>query len=241
MAPWCFSAWLEYCALCRSMLGYIFCSNVRPGEAGLIRTSSVVFCVLSAMFSAPNPVGPRPKPLEPDHGRVSDRRRGRPGLSTLACEALDSAESLRQQIQRDGEVIATRMGIRDHPALKHELANRSFVSKTSVRIGLDVEPVAASAAAPRPRYRVDLERVKVSGTKRTPIGRPPRPIISERAVKLFKQGIARYTMAATATPPRCAGSASPSTASSASSRGTMTCSTSTSTRRSPSGCKLIRY
>ena len=30
----------------------------------------------------------------------------------------------------------------------------------------------------------------MSGTKRTPIGRPPRPIISERAVKLFKQGIA---------------------------------------------------
>jgi hypothetical protein len=32
--------------------------------------------------------------------------------------------------------------------------------------------------------------MKVSGTKRTPIGRPPRPIISERAVKLFKEGIA---------------------------------------------------
>jgi len=30
----------------------------------------------------------------------------------------------------------------------------------------------------------------MSGTKRTPIGRPPRPIITERAVKLFKQGIA---------------------------------------------------
>ena len=62
-------------------------------------------------------------------------------LLNLACEALDRAESLRQQIQRDGEVIATRMGIRDHPALKHELANRSFVSKTLVRLGLDVEPV----------------------------------------------------------------------------------------------------
>ena len=33
------------------------------------------------------------------------------------------------------------MGIKDHPALKHELANRSFVSKTLVRLGLDVEPV----------------------------------------------------------------------------------------------------
>ena len=38
-------------------------------------------------------------------------------------------------------MIATRIGIRDHPALKHELANRSFVSKTLVRLGLNVEPV----------------------------------------------------------------------------------------------------
>jgi hypothetical protein len=62
-------------------------------------------------------------------------------LLTLACEALDRAESLRQQIKRDGEVIATRMGIKDHPALKHELANRSFISKTLLRLGLNVEPV----------------------------------------------------------------------------------------------------
>ena len=59
------------------------------------------------------------------------------------------------------------------------------------RLGLDVEPVRGIG---RPAHGLgiefDLERVKVSGTKRTPIGRPPRPIISERVVKLFKQGIA---------------------------------------------------
>ena len=75
-------------------------------------------------------------------------------LLTLACEALDRAESLRQQIQRDGEVITTRMGIRDHPALKHELANRSFVSKTLVRLGLDVEPVRAIG---RPGHGLGIE------------------------------------------------------------------------------------
>ena len=37
---------------------------------------------------------------------------------------------------------------------------------------------------------VRLGRMKVSGTKLTPISRPPRPFISERAVALFKQGIA---------------------------------------------------
>ena len=75
-------------------------------------------------------------------------------LLTLACEALDRAESLRQQIQRDGEVIATRMGIRNHPALKHELANRSFVSKTLVRLGLDVEPVRGIG---RPGHGLGIE------------------------------------------------------------------------------------
>jgi hypothetical protein len=75
-------------------------------------------------------------------------------LLALACEALDRAESLRQQIQRDGEVITTRMGIRDHPALKHELANRSFVGKTLVRLGLEVEPVRGTG---RPGHGLGIE------------------------------------------------------------------------------------
>jgi hypothetical protein len=32
-------------------------------------------------------------------------------------------------------------GIKDHPALKHELANRSLVIRTLARLGLDVEAV----------------------------------------------------------------------------------------------------
>jgi hypothetical protein len=31
--------------------------------------------------------------------------------------------------------------------------------------------------------------VKVSGTKRTPISRPPRPVVTRRAVDLFKLGL----------------------------------------------------
>jgi hypothetical protein len=31
--------------------------------------------------------------------------------------------------------------VRDHPALKHEIANRSFVVRTLTRLGLNVEPV----------------------------------------------------------------------------------------------------
>ena len=46
------------------------------------------------------------------------------------------------------------MGITDHPALKHELANRGFVSKTLVRLGLDVEPVRGIG---RPAHSLGIE------------------------------------------------------------------------------------
>ncbi len=58
-----------------------------------------------------------------------------------ACQALDRAEACRDQIDRDGEVIRNKGMLKDHPALKHELANRSFVVRTLHRLGLDVEAI----------------------------------------------------------------------------------------------------
>jgi hypothetical protein len=65
------------------------------------------------------------------------------GLEMLlqACAALDRAENLRLEIDRDGEVIRTRSGVKDHPALKHELACRAFVVRTLARLGLNFEAV----------------------------------------------------------------------------------------------------
>jgi hypothetical protein len=59
------------------------------------------------------------------------------GLEMLmqACAALDRAEALRIEIDRDGEVIRVRGTVKDHPALKHELANRAFVVRTLARLG----------------------------------------------------------------------------------------------------------
>ena len=57
------------------------------------------------------------------------------------CAAADRAEALRTQIDQDGEVITTRMGKKDNPLLKHEIAARSFVVRTLSRLGLNVEPV----------------------------------------------------------------------------------------------------
>src|SRR4051812_485027 len=44
-----------------------------------------------------------------------------------ACAALDRAEACAEHIRHDGEVIRSKAAIKDHPAIKHELANRAFV------------------------------------------------------------------------------------------------------------------
>jgi hypothetical protein len=55
---------------------------------------------------------------------------------------LDRAEALRIEIDRDGEVIRLRSTVKDHPALKHELANRAFVVRTLARpVGRPTQPI----------------------------------------------------------------------------------------------------
>jgi hypothetical protein len=65
------------------------------------------------------------------------------GLEMLcsACAALDRAEACRATIDRDGEIIRSKAGPREHPLLKHELAARSFVVRTLTRLGLNFEPI----------------------------------------------------------------------------------------------------
>jgi hypothetical protein len=56
----------------------------------------------------------------------------------LACEALDRAEILKAEIKKDGPVLRSETSrmVRDHPALKIELANRAFVAKQLRELGL---------------------------------------------------------------------------------------------------------
>jgi P27 family predicted phage terminase small subunit len=60
-------------------------------------------------------------------------------LLTLICQALDRAESLHAAIEETGEMIQTRNGgWRENPMLKGELANRAFVAKMLMRLGINV-------------------------------------------------------------------------------------------------------
>ena len=70
-------------------------------------------------------------------------------LLAQACSALSAAEVLREEIERDGAVLRDRRGtIKDHPALKHELANRAFMVRTLTKLGLNFEPLRTDAGRP---------------------------------------------------------------------------------------------
>jgi hypothetical protein len=74
----------------------------------------------------------------------------RGGLELLvqACATVDRVEALREAIDRDGEVVATRTGPKAHPALRDELAGRSFIVKTLERLGLNIETLKPGPGRP---------------------------------------------------------------------------------------------
>jgi hypothetical protein len=66
-----------------------------------------------------------------------------------AAQALDRAETLRAEIERDGAILRGRAGaVKDHPGLRHELQNRAFVVRTLHKLGLDAEPLRPAPGRP---------------------------------------------------------------------------------------------
>jgi hypothetical protein len=73
---------------------------------------------------------------------------GREALAQI-CAALDTAEACAAEVLRDGTVIRSKTGMREHPALRGELANRAFVVRSLSKLGLvEYEPKAAVGRPP---------------------------------------------------------------------------------------------
>jgi hypothetical protein len=78
---------------------------------------------------------------------------GGQALLEQAALAYQRAEALRVEIDRDGEIVRTRTGMREHPGLKIELASRSFVVRSLQRLGVNLEMVrSASGKRPQPTW-----------------------------------------------------------------------------------------
>lgn len=69
-------------------------------------------------------------------------------LLAQTCEAVDRVESLRAEIDRDGQLISTRTGVRDHPLLRHELSGRAFITRSLARLGVLDEPIKSIGRPP---------------------------------------------------------------------------------------------
>jgi hypothetical protein len=62
-------------------------------------------------------------------------------MLTQICAALDRLGECAAAIERDGLMILTKAGPKEHPLLKTEVALRAFIVRTLQRLGLDVEPI----------------------------------------------------------------------------------------------------
>ena len=71
-------------------------------------------------------------------------------LLTLICQATDRAESCRETIDKDGERVKTRTGMRSHPLLRDELQNRAFIARTLDRLGITAEAVKSMGRPSEP-------------------------------------------------------------------------------------------
>jgi P27 family predicted phage terminase small subunit len=69
-----------------------------------------------------------------------------------ACEATDNLALYSEIIARDGPMIKTKTGPKEHPMVKHQMIARAFIVRTLSRLGLNFEPVRSAIGRPPKLY-----------------------------------------------------------------------------------------
>ena len=78
-------------------------------------------------------------------------------LLMLACITADRNAEIAETIAHDGIMLPTNNGLKAHPALRDELNNKTFISKTFERLGINQDskrPIGRPSAS---SYRDDDE------------------------------------------------------------------------------------
>jgi hypothetical protein len=124
---------------------------VHLGENFMVKKLAVVTSLPGAVpVASPDKLGPHGQALwDRIHREYRIEDAGGVEMLVLACLARDRAAACRETIDRDGEMIKSQHGAhREHPLLRSELAAMAFCVKTLRALGLDVEPLRATAGRP---------------------------------------------------------------------------------------------
>jgi len=72
------------------------------------------------------------------------------GLAILeqACGAADRIAQYSTIIDQQGPVLVTKVGIKEHPLVKHETAQRALLGRLISRLGLDIEALRPTPGRP---------------------------------------------------------------------------------------------
>jgi hypothetical protein len=72
------------------------------------------------------------------------------GLAILraACECADRVAQISAVIAEQGLMIVSKGCVREHPLLKHEVANRALLGRLISRLGLDIEALKPTPGRP---------------------------------------------------------------------------------------------
>ena len=82
--------------------------------------------------------------------RISDS--GGRAILVQICSACDDLAECDAIIARDGPMIASKNGPREHPLLKQRLALRAFVCRSVQRLGLNLEVIQPVGRPPGANY-----------------------------------------------------------------------------------------
>jgi hypothetical protein len=77
------------------------------------------------------------------------------GLAMLhqICCTVDKVTEYSATIERDGAMLRTKSGVKDHPLIRHVLSGRSFIVRSLHKLGLDIIAPRAEAGRPTGDYR----------------------------------------------------------------------------------------
>src|SRR5262245_17018442 len=79
-----------------------------------------------------------------------------------AAKALDAAEQYVEIIAKDGQVLSSKAGPRDHPLIRHQLAARALACRLLSRLGVVDMP---KRAVGRPALGIGITYEQLMGTR----------------------------------------------------------------------------